>query len=136
MYPDILIKEKIPEQTYFHMVGLLKKEIAADKLMYEKMFPDFGYSSRKMFFERDLKRKQSMLANIFYCCLKLAQKAREIGPLRLEIYLQQLEELFSLLPYTDVKDSWEAGEIRKICQELLYREKLEDQPWELRRRFF
>lgn len=41
-----------------------------------------------------------------------------------------------MLPYKDVKDSWEAGEIHKICQELLDRERPEEQPWELRRSFF
>lgn len=135
-YPDILVKEKIPEQTYFHMASLLKKEIAADELMYEKMFFNSGYSARKRSFEKTLNRKQSILANIFYCCLKLPQKARGIEPLKLEIYFQQLKELFSLLPYTDAKESWETVEIHKICQELLNREKLEEQPWELRQSFF
>ena len=67
--PSVLCKEVIPEDLFPQMLEILDAEIMNEEIMFSKMFPDDADSMEKELFEKKLKKKQEMAADIRANCL-------------------------------------------------------------------
>lgn len=138
--PSLFLHEKLPEDLFFQMIVLLKKEINDDELVLKKIeekkdTDKYYYLHKNYRIMRDLKRKKELLLNIQYQCITTFPENPQKMPQNLEDSWKAIKELFDSLDNNYFKNSaWQLEEIKKISEDLIKRENLLLENWEIRKK--
>ena len=130
---DELLEGRVSNGLLVHMKNIQDEEIQEGERIFQERYADTGYSREKIRFREALIRKKEILLNIQLKCRKELQGQQE--NLTFAFQWKQMNELLELLSYEcAITDQWEVEEIQKICRNLLKKNDLGKEDWELRKK--
>lgn len=138
MLPDDELLEGIfSDELLVQMEKILTGEIQKGEKVFQGRYAEARYSPEKVRFRETIIRKKEILLNIQLKCRKGIPEQRE--NMSFAFQWKRINEVYDLLPYEygeyryGIRNRWEADEIQRMCANLLKRNNLGAEDWELRK---
>lgn len=126
--PNLLLEEDISQDIFLEMADEFESEVTA----LEYQTKDMSWSYEKFEKSKTLHRKQEILSDLQFKCIKrIAHQEQEVG---LRGKWKRILEIIKWLSYEYIDDNPEIDEIQDICEELCKSDEVQKEEWEVRKK--